>query len=64
MGAARGPNLTYRLVEKGPSGECASETFVAPDDAEALERALDVCDGALNELWRDDLLIRRWPKGG
>ena len=47
----------YRLIEWSADGARASERFPAPDDAQALARALEVSDAERLELWRGARLV-------
>lgn len=49
----------YRLVEQHADGATQTESFHAPDDQSALERALSVAEGVRLELWRGDELVHR-----
>ena len=53
-----GEPTLYRLVERFPDGRCMIEEFMAPHDAEALERARDVAESDTIELWSGE---RRVP---
>lgn len=52
--AVAGGQLLYRLVERFADGGCMVEEFIAPNDAEALERALDVAETDTVELWNGE----------
>lgn len=54
----------YRLVEIDREGRVSSEDFSAPNDDEALERAIEVGRGPMIELWCGARLIRRWSALG
>jgi hypothetical protein len=51
----------YRLVERHADGRLEEESFQAPDDDEAWERAQDVAAAEELELWRGDDLVRSAP---
>lgn len=55
-----GAQRTYWLVEF--DGQCppVREPFLAPSDEDALERAIDVAEGEVFEIWEGDRLVRRW----
>jgi hypothetical protein len=55
-----GAQRTYWLVEIQGPRQSEREAFLAPSDADALERALDVAEGEVFEVWQGDRLVRRW----
>lgn len=55
--AVAGGQFLYRLVERFADGGCMVEEFIAPNDAEALERARDVAETETMELWNGERRI-------
>lgn len=51
---------TYWLIEFDGLQPPRREPFFAPSDEVALERAIDVAEGEIFEVWEGERLVRRW----
>lgn len=48
----------YTLIEIDAAGERRAEAFTAPNDEEAVRRAICATEASVVEVWRDGLKIR------
>ncbi len=50
----------YELIEVDQAGVRRGETFPAPNDEEAVQRAMSVSEALAMEVWRDGRKIRSY----